>query len=49
MQRIIYPTLLLATLGCQSALAEAIQVSQQLTVKPVVDVTYGIFNSQKVI
>lgn len=47
MQRIIYPTLLLATLGCQSALAEAIQVSQQLTVKPVVDVTYGIFNSQK--
>lgn len=47
MQRIIYPTLLLATLGCQHALAESIQVSEQLTVKPVVDVTYGIFNSQK--
>lgn len=47
MQRIIYPTLLLATLGCQSALAEAIQVSYQLTVKPIIDVTYGIFNSQK--
>ena len=47
MQRIIYPTLLLATLGCQNALAEAIQVSDAFTVKPVVDVTYGIFNSQK--
>lgn len=47
MQRIIYLTLLLATFGCQSTLAEAIQVSDQFTVKPVIDVTYGVFNSQK--
>lgn len=47
MQRIIYPTLLLATLGCQNALAESIQVSEQLIVKPVLDLNYGIFNSQK--
>ena len=47
MQRIIYSTFILATLGCQSALAEAIQVTEQFRVKPVFDATYGVFNSQK--
>ena len=47
MNRIIYPTLLLGSLACQSVLAESIQVTEQLKIKPVVDLTYGIFNSQK--
>lgn len=47
MNRIIYPTLLLGTLACQNVLAESLQVTEQLKIKPIIDLTYGIFNSQK--